>query len=329
MMIPVFIFEEHHEAFFVWHYAVMKQTIAAKGNVLLHVDEHADFGAPRFSRSIDSLDRENLADVCKFTYNELTIENFIIPAMYQEIFKTNYWIQHPHEKLSTSPQSLCIYPYQEEGKGLIAKKYQTSEVKDKPYYLKWLVNPKYKLATFQHITVNDDFPENQRVVMDVDLDYFSCNPKEENIEAETRVEITEKEYKAVSKDRYNLWRLNGGSGVKTIVEDNRYYLLFKNSSNTEDISPDRGHKQEKVSEAEIVKRIEQLVNFLQKKKVQLQLVDICRSRISRFTPHDQWEFIEDTLLKELGKVYDLDRAIGIDEILAEQGLNQTLLMANC
>jgi len=47
--IKTFIIEEHHEAFFVWNYAVLNNLLPAKGNNLFHIDEHSDMGTPRFN----------------------------------------------------------------------------------------------------------------------------------------------------------------------------------------------------------------------------------------------------------------------------------------
>jgi hypothetical protein len=42
--IPIFIMEEHHEAFIVWNYAMRAGWIPVKENCLFHVDTHADMG---------------------------------------------------------------------------------------------------------------------------------------------------------------------------------------------------------------------------------------------------------------------------------------------
>ena len=40
--IPLFIVEEHHEAFIAWNHAVQKGWLPNKENCLLHVDAHSD-----------------------------------------------------------------------------------------------------------------------------------------------------------------------------------------------------------------------------------------------------------------------------------------------
>ena len=46
--------------------------------------------------------------------------------------------------------------------------------------------------------------------------------------------------------------------------------------------------------------------FLKDKQVNPQIIDIARSRFSGYTPHDQWQFIENNLIERLSALYDLD-----------------------
>jgi hypothetical protein len=62
----------------------------------------------------------------------------------------------------------------------------------------------------------------------------------------------------------------------------------------------------KVSEQEIIRRIDIFLEFLIKNNLEPQLIDICRSRLSGFTPNDQWEFIEQKLIEKLSTIYELE-----------------------
>ena len=46
------ILEEHHEAYCVWLYAILKKIIPYSGNFLIHIDQHADLELPIFNNSI-------------------------------------------------------------------------------------------------------------------------------------------------------------------------------------------------------------------------------------------------------------------------------------
>ena len=50
-MMKVHLIDEHREAFGVWNRAVAKGRLSPSGNVLLHVDEHADLSTPLLETS--------------------------------------------------------------------------------------------------------------------------------------------------------------------------------------------------------------------------------------------------------------------------------------
>ena len=62
----------------------------------------------------------------------------------------------------------------------------------------------------------------------------------------------------------------------------------------------------RMSEQAIIARLDGFVAFLQNKQVKPQIIDIARSRFSGYTPHDQWQFIEENLIQRLSTLYDLD-----------------------
>ena len=69
--------------------------IPKKRNILLHIDEHSDLAAPRCKQSI--LDLKTLGDIRSFTYTNLKIGNFIVPAVYQGLVGSIYWVKQQHE----------------------------------------------------------------------------------------------------------------------------------------------------------------------------------------------------------------------------------------
>lgn len=288
--IPLFIFEEHHEAFFIWNYAVLNKLINSLNNLLLHVDEHSDMSVPKFSYSITSINQK-LKDIYEFTYNELSIANFIIPAIYKGIFSQVYWLYQSNNEGKGSKKTILVYSHKGDGKVLMI------DVNCDVGALA-LFNTDLKSALFKSLKSQDEFSPIQSVVLDIDLDYFSCNPPHYYYSG--KLEVTKNEYDSLNRNKHHFLRLHFGSGIKSIVEDGKYYLLF-NSSHPE-LIPNKL----KVSEEEIITRIDLFVQFLKKNNVQPQLIDICRSRMSGFTPEEQWEFIEEKLLEKLSTLYKLD-----------------------
>ncbi|MDJ0690284.1 MAG: UPF0489 family protein [Xenococcaceae cyanobacterium MO_188.B32] len=301
--IPLFIFEEHHEAFFIWNYAVMNKMINSSNNILLHVDEHSDMSVPKFNHSIKSIE-DDLISLYKFTYNELTIANFIVPAIYQGIFSQLYWLYQSNNEGKKGNKKLLVHSQRGEGKDLIV---------DPNDHLKTLsfFNPDFKSFFFNSVKTDNQLLETQGMVLDIDLDYFSCNPPSLNYQG--ILEITEDQYYSFNRDKYHNLHLMFGSGIQSRVKDGKYYLVFESSHS-------RGiYNQLKVSEKEISKRIDNFIQFLLTNKIEPQIIDICRSRISGFTPADQCQFIEQELLKGLSSIYNVE-INNIEEIIAEEKL---------
>jgi hypothetical protein len=286
--IPLFIVEEHHEAFLVWNYSVRNKIIQVSNNVLLHVDEHSDMAVTGFNKSIKSINTlEALQD---FTYTELTIATFIIPAIYQGIFNHVYWLYQSNDEWQKARKNIV---YSQNGEGKILKTEKISERKLLSFY-----NSSFKSFTFEPITIDRHFLNSKLVVLDIDLDYFSCNHSSYYYKG--KLEVTEEEYSSFNKNKYHFLRLSSGSGIRSKLENGKYYLIFKS------IHPETMTTKLKVSEEEIIRRIDIFIEFLKKNNLQLQMIDICRSRLSGFTPDDQWEFIENKIIEKLRNLYEIE-----------------------
>src|SRR5512136_599098 len=114
--IPLFLHEEHHEAFFIWHYAIQHDLLPAQQNVLLHVDSHADMGQPHLRTAIHQFP-QTMPEIEQFTYNELGIGTFILPALYQRIFDTLYWL--PPKTAKTCTEQKYVRTHKQAGQYFI------------------------------------------------------------------------------------------------------------------------------------------------------------------------------------------------------------------
>lgn len=287
--IPFYIMEEHHEAFLIWHYAVAEGWLDKTHNTLLHVDEHSDMMLPVLINSLKGM-KEDFKKLHDFTYSELTIANFIYPAIYQGIFSEVYWLRQNHEQKVNTPKKMYIYSQKGEGKRLIIKsKFEVDN----------LFNPDCKGFNFQPITVHDcllNQESNQSVILDIDIDYFSCDNA---AGAYLEVEITQDAYDDYLNNPYNKMRLSWGGNTSVKYMDGKYY--FCTIRHDELVSENL-----KVSQEQITERIAALIDFLKKNEIQPKLIDICRSRLSGYTPTDQWEFIENTLVEKLSSIYEFE-----------------------
>lgn len=288
--IPLFVIEEHHEAFRVWHQAIAEGYMPSEGNCLLHVDEHDDMEGGQFRESLLFLNGD-LKKVEKFTYEELNIANFIIPACYCGIVNRIYWVRQ-NRKTAGESTRMYVRSYNQAGKKLIFGKArplgESCAIYDR------------RLFDYSFISV-EAMPSLKKVILDIDLDYFSCvrNPRVSN---ETKIEITKDEYDSFILNRYHRLNYLGLTKVEAICEEEKCYYVI---NNFEEVYP----SDLEVDEAEIKRRIENLVFFLQEKEIYPVLIDICRSRYSGYTPQDHWEYIENTLIGELSKVYKLERKV--------------------
>ncbi len=291
--IQTFLVEEHHEAFYVWNYAILNNLIPASGNCLFHIDEHSDMTSPRFNWSINEIDGD-LNKIKEFTYRELNIGSFIIPAVYKEIIKSIYWIRQKHRSTKKKSAKLFVRSYNRGGKCLLR-----GNIKDiKDGQLSTFVEDTDMKEFDYYLRTIDQIPSNRKVILDIDLDFFSCSGDPNQLE-EIYIEIAEQEYSDYINNRYHRLNYSNIGKIDTMEAKGRYFYVI---NNFDEVYP----SDVKVNENSIDQRTEAFVSLLEEKKVFPTLIDICRSRHSGFTPKDQWEYIESNLLKKLSKIYNTE-----------------------
>jgi len=133
------------------------------------------------------------------------------------------------------------------------------------------------------------------VVLDIDLDYFSCNA---DAGEAVELEVSEAQYLAFTRDPYHPLHNHKGPWVAASERAGKFYLWLG--------AMPPGHAdpaRRKVSDDEVRRRISEFTGFLAANHVQPALIELCRSRRSGYTPDDQCELIERTLLAELARLY--------------------------
>jgi hypothetical protein len=286
--------EEHHEAFYVWQYAVKSAWTPATGNTLLHVDSHADMSSPRLRRSMSSL--VELSDFCHFTYRELDIGNFILPAVYQGLFDRILWLKHQHSASASGLRQLAICARNQQGTEFITAK--SSELPDE------LAPADVRRFEYSYVLAQHAPAQAEHLVLDIDMDYFCCNDFPEL--AHREVEITAASYEQFHRNRYHFLRISPGAKVAAVEREGKYWLVY------EDL-PDRQHGS--FSESSIQQRIQEFVRYLAG-YASPELIVLCRSVHSGYLPKELHRFVETNLIAALEAHYELEKMF-IDDILPD------------
>ena len=286
--IPAFVMEEHNEAFFVWSEALRNGGIQ-RNSRLLHFDDHSDLKVPVLPESVNDIMKGDAVSVANFTSKVLKIDTFIIPAIYAGIINELFWIRHSMSR--ELDLEMYVRSYNNGGKRLISDR--VDKLKGEPTDHKLYRYVKVDALNFLMKEHHADKP----VLLDIDLDYFSCceEPVTEN---EVIIEITRGEYNSFVNDRYHY--LNFITTKIDAVQHKDSYFFVINRFNEQYPS------KREVSGDEIRRRIQEFTACLSRAAIRPQLVTICRSRFSGYTPGHQWEVIEAELLSALREIYDLE-----------------------
>ncbi|MBB6499068.1 UPF0489 family protein [Pedobacter cryoconitis] len=286
MRTPIIILEEHHEAFIAWAFATKEGLIGSK-NTLLHFDDHSDLRSPLLNTSLNEILSKDLLNIKAFTYQELNIDTFIIPAIYLDIIDNMIWIRRDMPKKGSF--DMYVRSYNNQAKKFISEKYNHT-ITDNTFKI-------YKYDKLDAADFLNSNPDGQTdILLDIDLDYFSCC---ESPNKEVVLETTKQEYEDFIANKYH--PLNYTSlTVNAVVFNESYFFIFNKNDYTYP-SP------REVDEKEIILQIENLVIALERARIVPKLITICRSRHSGFTPAHQWEMIENNLLKRLNQLYELDK----------------------
>jgi hypothetical protein len=292
--IPLVIIEEHHEAFYVWEYAIRRGWLPESNNTLLHVDAHADMWLPRLRQPLRRA--TSLRDLARFVYYELDIGSFIWPAVYLEQFNRLLWLRHQHRMSAGGWRKLII---SEKLAG--PREFQLFAATDAAAELQ---GPRGKSVDYCPVTTGELVKTDQAIVLDIDLDYFSCNSYPELPFHE--IEVTADTFHEFNGNRYHFLRLPPGEKVSATRRGNKYYLTFNDYHSVPLDSA--------ASAKDASGRLNDLVRFLRTNSVAPELIIVSRSYFSGYTPQALVAVLESRLLEALSDLHPV-QILTIDSIL--------------
>jgi UPF0489 domain len=295
--IPLVVVEEHHEAFYVWHYGIRNGWLSASGNTLLHADSHSDMSLPRLRRPLDSIG--DMSDLAAFTYEELNIGNFIWPAVYQDLYNRVLWVRYRHKLNAGGWRSISIGAKNRSR----TEFFSVSSLASTPY----ADSVDVRTIEFAPVTTQECVNTDQPVVIDIDLDYFCCNehPQLPVLEVET----TRDEYEKFVHDPYHFLRIAGGK-VSVLAREDRYFFVYDDFPHRDDPGPVCNP----AVESEIEERIIDFTNYLCSYSIVPPVIVICRSVYSGYTPAEHSSFVQERLIERLAQLYSL-QTFSIQDLL--------------
>lgn len=285
MTIPVYIMEEHKEAYYYWHLMRSKGEIAATNNFLLHVDHHSDFSAGHYPFNLAETEI-SVEEAKRRSYELLGIADFIVPAIYEGLFDEYQYVY----SFKTELQQQELY---------IRKDENWLEVKLlKPELKIFLRGKSLNRRAFNSITGGlATFTKDaaKPLVLDVDLDYF-CWDNSLITAGVNRIEITKAQYEEIVGNTYHPLRLMAKPKFAFIKEEEHYYLEVLQQIKSKTI-PDQ---------QTILERMDNFFAWLKDQNIMPAAIDICRSRISGYLPRTVFPWIEEEFLTRLEKLYEIE-----------------------
>jgi len=293
--IPVFIVEEHREAYFVISYAIKTGLLPPHGNALVHIDEHHDLACPVLLGPAD-VRSQPLSDIFVCTFDYLRICDFLIPLVHQRVFEELYWVRRDGLCRRSIPLDIRV---EQVGNAYFFRVHTLKSRAEAGAR---------RLPMLHTLTPSHPFATTRPVVLDIDFDYFSCS--DSNGET-VRIEITKDAYAAFIRDKRHPWKLAFGSRVTCMEEGGKYYLLHRDY--------DGPPCQRTQNKEQIYNTVLQLMEFLRINKIFPIMVLLSRSQHSGFVPPEHGELIESVLLSSLADEMTIN-VIELDELLTTLGL---------
>ncbi|MFY1709437.1 UPF0489 family protein [Tritonibacter scottomollicae] len=304
--IPVVIVEEHREALTALAWGREVAVLPPSPMHFYNVDHHADLDLPRLVKPIPP-GLANLQEIRGFVDSSISISAFIWLGAYLGFIDHVSWLP-PKSALDGkriqwgTAKNLFIATLDTSRTTFI-----TAGVREETDHLGNTDRKTLRIETVGHPTApaSRDISFNQKHasaprsapakpwVLSIDLDYFSCNSQPHN---PFRLNVDKATFLEVSSNPNHPLRCSVYHHVEAVFDDDGYAILFDQFPEMEN---DPLHR----TEAQIADALAELRTILSHQETPPQMIIIARSRLSGFTPKDQWEHIEKNVLAMLKTLF--------------------------
>jgi hypothetical protein len=286
--VPIYILDEHNEAFYFWHKARAEDRRNGPLD-LFHVDAHDDMGRPgAFRKSLyppGESSADSLEYVRDFAATELHNGNFIIPAVLAGLVQNVYFVYPKWRKFKPQRKRFNVSSVFGEGKVL---KYGMKPMDNQETKLQKAL-PDMKSYRFSMLDI-DKVPGNRTVILDIDLDYFACRDSILN-QFRYKLGITAEQYRACDAFLSDKTLAFAGLQFDFSEENGNYFVQVAHKP-----QKDASHLP---SKEEVVSEIRLLTETLRSKRIRPAVVTVARSCVSGYCPGDYVSMVEEELMRQL------------------------------
>lgn len=268
MKIPLVAIEEHNEVFFVWYYARETGWLAEAGNILLHIDDHADLNLPLSRETIPA--RHDFESAARYAYDRIDIASFIWPSVYSGLFDKVYWLRRKHEPQAGNWRRVKLK--------FVRDRIPLPWTKAEVFSLDPLPLDSGEVACeYAPLDPGERLQPAAPLALDIDLDYFCVNyPPEKPPVAYPIEEFFARE---IIENPYH-WSRVEGNIMKVERNGNGHWLLAVREPR---LYRSRA-KDERPAHLIIGEALERLGAYLDEFHLRPALITICRSEYSGYTP---------------------------------------------
>jgi hypothetical protein len=296
--IPLVAFEEHYEAFFVWHHARDAGWLAESNNVLLHVDEHDDLRLPTSREPLPA--RRDAVAAARYTYNDLNISSFIWPSVYAGLFDKLHWLRRQHDASSDAPSHVKL-SFDPQRMPLPWNKSESAAPDTVA------ATPEEVTCEYRRIEPTGRLSPTAPVVLDIDLDYFAVNEIADR--PVSHIRLDEAFARDVIENPYHWMRVEGYPFRVEQAAQGHWNLV------PVDELPRRPNPPAN-QEQEATDALKRFAAHLDRSDLKPSLITICRSEYSGSTPTSLALQIEQELRKLLTARYEIEEH-SLNELLPD------------